>query len=49
MNGIQQKLLTYRALRLLYLFSLPLKHMPLKYKRQENLRNKGIMSVTKYV
>ena len=47
--GFNRNYLTYRALRLLYLFSLPLKHMPLKYKRQENLRNKGIMSVTKYV
>lgn len=39
--------LTYGALGLLYLFSLPLKHTPLKYKRPENLKNKGMMSVTK--
>lgn len=39
--------LTYGALRLLYLFSLPLKQMPLKYKRPENVRNKGMMSVPK--
>lgn len=39
--------LAWGALRLLYLFSLPLKHEPLKYERPENLRHKGVMSAAK--